>query len=169
MDKEIRRDDGLGGEMLSQDDFFLSEEDLKHRINQDLGCLLNTVALEVISELEAFPRVRRSVLNYGVPDMTGRFIEDFQGYQLRAIEFQDRLRDAIREFEPRLKSETVKVNVRPASVNSDGQIDAGRPIEFEIIGEIWASPVSVVMVDTVMDLHLGQSVVDVVIRSGDEG
>lgn len=158
----------FGGASHPQDDFFLTEADLKKRINRDLGYLLNSVALEVVSDLEGFPRVRKSILNYGIPDLAGRFVEHLQGYELRAVEFQDRLRDAVREFEPRLKWETVKVSVRPSSVDHEGKINAGRPVEFEISGEIWASPVSAVMIDTVMDLQLGRSQFDVIVRSASE-
>lgn len=67
-----------------------------------------------------FPHARRSVLNYGVPSFSGRSMSDFD---LAALAKE--LREVIAVFEPRLKRESIRVNV--AQGDSTGmkiQVDA---------------------------------------------
>jgi type VI secretion system protein ImpF len=58
------------------------------------------------SLIEAFPQVRRSVINYGVPSFSGRSISDFDLAGLAK-----ELREVIAVFEPRLKRDTIRVKV----------------------------------------------------------
>ena len=47
----------------------LSIQRLRAGVLRDLGWLLNTGHLETIEDLDEFPDVRNSVLNYGIPDL----------------------------------------------------------------------------------------------------
>jgi type VI secretion system protein ImpF len=83
-----------------------NENALRATLRRELAWLLNTTNLESLFDLEPFPHVERSVLNYGLPDLAGRTLNR------RAILNRAReIRKAIRLFEPRMKSDSVTVDV----------------------------------------------------------
>lgn len=74
-----------------------NEEALRMTVRRELVWLLNTTNLGSAVDLEPFPHVRTSVLNYGVADLSGKSISH------RAILQRAReIRAAIRAFEPRM-------------------------------------------------------------------
>lgn len=89
-----------------------NEAALRATIRRDLAWLLNTTNLESLVDLEPYPQVETSVLNYGVSDLAGRTLNR------RAILARAReIRRAIRLFEPRLKHDGSNV----APVEEEGQ------------------------------------------------
>ncbi|MEO0463949.1 MAG: type VI secretion system baseplate subunit TssE [Pseudomonadota bacterium] len=87
-------------------------EDLRASIRRDLNALLNTVAFDATTDLEPYPDVRTSVLNFGLPDIAG------QTYSRRAAYQRERDIEAVIEaFEPRLKD--VKVTCEMYSDNPE--------------------------------------------------
>ena len=75
-------------------------------LRRDLGWLFNTISLDSTVDLSDTPEVQRSVLNYGVPDLTGKTTTR------RVLEQRAReLRTAIRSFEPRLSPDLLDVEV----------------------------------------------------------
>ena len=92
----------------------VTEVVLRREVWRDLEALLNTVALESSEpDLFAFDHVRRSIVNYGLPDMAHRSIDELRGNN-DAIEHE--IEAVLKAFEPRLISETVKVH-RDATVD----------------------------------------------------
>lgn len=94
---------------------------LREAVRRDIEALFNVERFESgvqLTDLElkdyetpqdliaAFPHVRRSVINYGVPSFSGRSITDFD---LAALAKE--LREVIAVFEPRLKRDTIRVKV----------------------------------------------------------
>ena len=75
----------IGGEMTSNPTVrhlsFTGSTEVGRLLMRQCSDSIIKVALELLTDLEAFPLVRKSVLNYGVPDMTGRFVEDLEGYE----------------------------------------------------------------------------------------
>lgn len=85
------------------------ESAVQATVRRELAWLLNTTHLGASVDLEAYPAVATSVLNYGVPDLAGQSISDW------AIEARARdIRAAIEAFEPRLDPTTLSVNRRAA-------------------------------------------------------
>jgi type VI secretion system protein ImpF len=82
-----------------------NESALRATIRRDLAWLFNTTNLESLIDLEAYPHVRESVLNYGLSDLAGRTL-DRRAVLARARE----IRRAIRLFEPRLSREGLTVD-----------------------------------------------------------
>jgi type VI secretion system protein ImpF len=87
-----------------------SAQALKESVRAELTSLLNAVAFDAARDLDAFPRVRASSLNYGVLDLTGRSRSGISATQVEA-----RLRSAIRNYEPRLDSQTLAVSCSAAA------------------------------------------------------
>ncbi len=86
----------------------ISESGLRREVNSDLVDLLNTVNLDSAQSLEDAPEVRRSVLNFGLADLSNRTIDE-----QRLSEISKQLEQALRVFEPRLAAETLSVGRSP--------------------------------------------------------
>lgn len=82
-----------------------NETALRATIRRDLAWLLNTTNLESLVDLEPYPHVQESVLNYGLTDLAGRTLNR-RAVLARARE----IRRAIRLFEPRLSREGLTVD-----------------------------------------------------------
>ncbi len=48
----------------------VTEAVLEQEVSRDLDALLNSVAMESTVDLEATPFVRKSILNFGLPDIS---------------------------------------------------------------------------------------------------
>jgi len=105
---------------------------LKDHLAQDLGNLMGTIHLAAAQPLEGLPHVQKSVLNYGMQDMTRLTTEDFKNNSV----MRD-LRAALLNHEPRLIPETLVIKLR--SNNADKQ----QRIAFDIRAEMAARPVDV--------------------------
>lgn len=124
----------------------LNVQRLRESVIRDLGWLLNTAHLEATESLEGYPLVARSTLNYGLPDITGRTASSVEVGDLEKM-----IRQAIRDFEPRILPESVKVKVEVASDQM-----SHNALTFFIEGELWAQPVPVrLFLKTDLDLETG--------------
>lgn len=108
------------------------QEVLKQHLARDLSNLMNTIHLEAVLPLEGHPRVRRSVLNHGLPDMSAITAGDVQSRRL-----QQQLRDSLIDHEPRLVPASVEVRLRSL------QQDARQRVAFDIAAEMNARPVDI--------------------------
>jgi type VI secretion system protein ImpF len=82
-----------------------NETALRATIRRDLAWLFNTTNLESLVDLEPYPLVAESVLNFGLTDLTGRTLNR-RAVLARARE----IRRAIRLYEPRLNREGLTVD-----------------------------------------------------------
>jgi type VI secretion system protein ImpF len=103
---------------------------LREIIQRDLSWLLNTGNLDSEIDPEQFPNVRRSVINYGVPDTTGDY-----STRARASDVRDAIRAAIELFEPRILDGSLTVISRSQDVGRESLI------AFDIMADMWAEPV----------------------------
>jgi len=127
----------------SREQRVLSFHKLKQSVIRDLEWLLNAGSLETMLDLSAYPQVKQSVLNYGVPDLTGTTASNVDATTLERM-----LRQRILDFEPRLLPRSLKVRV----TNKDEH----NTIIIEIDGELWSQPVPErLYLKTILDLELG--------------
>jgi type VI secretion system protein ImpF len=132
----------------ANDNRVLSRQQLRAAVLRDLGWLLNTTGMGELRDLTAFPLVRQSVLNFGVVDLTGRVASE-----LDLAYFEDRVKQAICDFEPRILRENLQV---VAITGSDVQA-AHNTIFFEIIGDLWGQHMSErLFLKTEVDLEIGE-------------
>lgn len=130
----------------SREQRVLSLNQLRESVLRDLVWLFNASNHESAQSLDAWPHVARSVLNYGLPALSGRTASDIKIPALERV-----LTDTIRTFEPRILPHTLQVR----AVVSDGQMNHNA-IGFEIQGELWAQPVPLKLwLKTEMDLESG--------------
>jgi type VI secretion system protein ImpF len=133
----------------------LNLRQLREGVIRDLSWLLNTGNLDSVEDLDPYPEVQDSVLNYGMPHLAGNTAS---GVDLRAVE--RRIKDAIVKFEPRILSKSVRVRV---SVDADDF--SHNAMVMEIQGELWAQPVPErLFLKTAVDLETGH--IDVEDHSG---
>ena len=107
----------------------LSLRSLREGVLRDLAWLLNTTNLMSVLDGEKLPHVANSVLNYGVPDISGAAIAS-----LNVGKLERGIRQAIWDFEPRLIRPSVTVRAL-----AGGSIDQNKII-FEIEADLWAQP-----------------------------
>jgi len=80
------------------------EAALRATVKRDLAWLLNTTQFGARGELEGYPQVQTSVLNYGVPDLAGRSL-----HSRTILDRAREIRNAIRVLETRLEPESLVV------------------------------------------------------------
>ncbi|HEX7129555.1 MAG TPA: type VI secretion system baseplate subunit TssE [Rhodanobacteraceae bacterium] len=125
----------------------ISASRLRECVARDIAWLLNCVNLGEDETLAACPDVARSVLNFGIPDLTGATVSGIESGAL-----QRKLREAILAFEPRLTPATLQV-----TVSTDSQRMDGRSLTFSIASEMWAQPIPLnLYLKTDVDLETGR-------------
>lgn len=107
----------------------LSMRTLRDGVLRDLAWLLNTTNLLSVGGFDKLPHVANSVLNYGVPDLSGAAIAS-----LNIARLERGIRQAIWDFEPRLIRASVSVKAL-AGASSDNN-----KITFDIEADLWAQP-----------------------------
>jgi type VI secretion system protein ImpF len=109
-----------------------TEQLIRSEVRSDMSMLVNTVALESTLDLTEYPYVRASILNYGVPDIVSRAIDD---HDIEHI--GEELRAALEAFEPRLKGNTISI-WRDPSANA-----IALALRFIVRGDLICNPVNV--------------------------
>ncbi len=125
-----------------------NETSLRDTVKRDLAWLLNTSNMAAGTNLDAFPHVKTSVLNFGVPALTGRAVS------ARAL--QQRARDihvAIRTFEPRMSAAGLHVEPVNATMRDNS-------VTYVIHGDITAA-VNAIPVRFNADVEADTSIVTV--------
>jgi type VI secretion system protein ImpF len=119
---------------------------LREAVLRDLAWLLNTTNLAAGQDLGPYPQVVSSVLNYGMPDLSGTTVAGTDASGLERA-----LRQAIADFEPRILRHTLSVRLE---IN-EGQM-SHNAMTFLIEGELWAQPVPLrLYLKTEIDLEIG--------------
>jgi type VI secretion system protein ImpF len=118
----------LNTQTESATDSAISMRRLRECVHRDLGWLLNAINLEATDDLEPYPQVVGSVVNFGMPSFAGLSASSINGADAAA-----RIAAAIRRFEPRLS----RVQVTPET----GKVEDEFKIRFRIEAELWGQPV----------------------------
>ncbi len=129
-----------------------SLSELSTCVKRDLDWLLNARQYSPQEDLKDYPEVEASVVNYGLPDLTGKTAA---GLDIRNMERL--LKKALLNFEPRIIRRTLAVRIL-----ADENLFNHNAITFEIEGELWAEPIPLYMhLRTEFELENGSvSVVD---------
>jgi len=126
----------------------MSKAKMRQAVIRDLAWLFNATRLESGASMANLPYVRRSVVNYGLPALSGETASTLDVTLLeRAI------RQAILDFEPRILANTLRVS---ALVEASA-LDHHNVIGVEIHGQVWAQPVPLeLLLRTEIDLETGK-------------
>lgn len=125
-------DDEPGNTVESRERRVLSLRTLRAGVLRDLAWLLNATNLTSVSTIDTgkLPHLQNSVINFGVPDLSGHAM-----LSLNVSKLERGIRQAIWDFEPRLIRSTVKVK----AVAGDGA-GGHNKLTFEIEADLWAQP-----------------------------
>jgi len=124
----------------------LSLNKLRVCVLRDLAWLLNTGKLDAVQNLENYPLAAHSVINYGIPDLTGTTLSS-----ANVMDIEQQVKQAIWDFEPRILRESVRIKVSVASQKMNHNAMA-----FDIEGDLWAQPLPLhLYLRTELDLETG--------------
>lgn len=145
--------------VLEQRTVVVTANVLREAVRRDIEALFNTERMQsrmilsdyertIVEEpediLENFPLVRRSVLNFGVPSFAGRRATDFDIDDLTR-----QLKDVVAVFEPRFKSDTIRILIDPTDKSG---------FRVGIEGVLMLSPVPErLRLSTMIDLDSGRA------------
>ena len=114
----------------------ISASRLRDCVARDISWLLNCVNLGIDDELVDYPEVARSVVNFGIPDLTGMAVSGVDAKVLQR----------------RLTSNTLRV-----IVNADLKRMDRQSLTFNIESEMWAQPIPLnLYLKTEVDLETGK-------------
>jgi type VI secretion system protein ImpF len=114
------------------DERSLTRQALRQAVLRDLSWLFNCTAFGLDYEDKRFPHAARSVLNYGLPMLSGQFTSSVQ-----RVSMEQALKNAIVQFEPRILPRTLEVEL----VMESSALDSHNRIGLSIRGMLWAQPV----------------------------
>ena len=132
----------------ADDTRMMNKSQIREAVLRDLSWLLNSVQPLSKATATQYPQAADSVLNFGLPAMSGQLASRIDvGLLERTI------KQAILRFEPRVMEDSLEVKALEAS----SVLDTHNVIEFEIHGFMWAQPVPLeLLLRTQVDLEAGQ-------------
>jgi len=121
---------------------------LRQAVLRDLAWLFNSVQLSDGIAWTSFPHARHSVINFGLPALSGKTAST-----LDFVDLENEIRQAILDFEPRIIASTLRVE----ALVSELQLDHHNVVSVQIHGDLWAQPVPLEMLlRTDVDLETGE-------------
>ncbi len=109
----------------------ISHSTLRKMILRDLQWLFNCNNNESLIDLQAYPAVRRSTVNYGITPLAGKRMSEIEWPDI-----QKNLTQAILNFEPRIIPEQLKLQC----ISGRDELDTHNVLSIEIRGLLWCSP-----------------------------
>ncbi len=140
------RDDEPGNRLESRDRRAFTLSKFRQAVLRDLSWLLNARGRRSDEGLAGFPLVERSVLNYGITDLTG-----VPASTIPPAVVEQMVKRAIEAFEPRIIRSSLTVRYVAAA-----EATRGYTVALEIRAMVWALPVpESLYVKTEIDLETG--------------
>ena len=125
----------------------MSKAQLRQAVLRDLGWLLNSVQ-PLGKQAESYPVLTGSVLNFGLPALSGQLAS-----KVDVSVLEKAIRQTLIRFEPRILADTLEVR----AIEATSVLDTHNVIEFEIRGHLWSQPVPLeILLRTQLDLEAGQ-------------
>jgi type VI secretion system protein ImpF len=126
----------------------MSKSRLRQAVLRDLAWLFNATRLEAEMDFTKAPCARRSVINFGLPTLSGK-----SASSMEINELERAIRQSILDFEPRILPNTLMVK----ALLQASELDHHNVIGVEIHGQLWAQPVPLeLLVRTEIDLETGK-------------
>lgn len=127
LDRLTDRDPGVTRE--TRDARVIDLSRLREIIQRDLSWLLNTNNIESELDTKTYPNVARSVLNYGLREISGEYSTEERAERIRRS-----IAEAIARHEPRIIKGSVDVSLSPE--DNQGQMT----VALNIRADMWAQP-----------------------------
>jgi type VI secretion system protein ImpF len=127
----------------------ITEPMLRREVARDLESLMNTIAMESTQDLERLDYVRRSIVNFGLPDVTHRSIDE-----VSSDDIGEEIRLTLMHYEPRLIPETIRV------AKDSTYDEAELKIRFVVRADLMCEPLNV-PVEFVADLEVDSGAISI--------
>jgi type VI secretion system protein ImpF len=145
-------DDDPANKVESIDQKILTKQALRQAVLRDLSWLLNATGYCPVLDEKQFPETSRSVLNFGLPTMSGQYASTMQRASM-----EQALRQAILSFEPRILPRTLEIQI----VLEGYAMDSHNRVGLTIKGMLWAQPVPMeFLMRSRIDLEEGRFMVE---------
>ena len=115
-----------------REDRVIDVRSLRQIIERDLSWLLNTTNNDDLIDPDLYPLAARSVLNFGVRDISGEFSNVDRAELIRKSIVR-----ALEIYEPRIQKGSVLVEAR------EGDTKRETVINFDIRADMWAQPMPI--------------------------
>ncbi len=136
----------------------ITKNKLRQAVLRDLVWLFNAIKLGSKADFAGFPFADRSVINFGLPALSG---ETASTLDVTALE--NSIRQAIIDFEPRIIPSTLRVE----ALVTDLQLEHHNVVSVQISGNLWAQPIPLeLLLRTEVDLETGQVEIRDLAKSG---
>ena len=143
-------DDNPDSQVEGTESRVINRNRLRELVLRDLAWLMNSTAPGASIDWSHAAHARASVLNYGLPALSGETASTVDPMVLQAA-----VRQAILDFEPRILPDSLVVE----AILSEDQMDRHNQIGFRISGQLWAQPVPLeLLLRTDLDLETGHVV-----------
>jgi type VI secretion system protein ImpF len=120
----------------------------RQAVLRDLAWLFNATSLATEEDLDSYDYVRKSVLNFGLPALSGHTASS-----LDVLELEESVRQAVLAYEPRILPSTLVVS----AVLSANELHQHNVVSLELRGRLWAHPIPVeLLLRTDLDLETGE-------------
>lgn len=119
---------------------------LRESVLRDLEWLMNTVNTESVVDMDAYPELKKTVINFGMPGLSGSTINHIERDSIKQL-----IKEAIEAFEPRILKNTLRV-----TLIEDEDLVNPHAVAFQIEGTLWGRPMpEALFLRTELDLELG--------------
>ncbi|HET8708140.1 MAG TPA: type VI secretion system baseplate subunit TssE [Pseudomonadales bacterium] len=126
----------------------ITKAKLRAAVLRDLVWLFNSTRPSPREGIRDFPYVAHSVLNDGLPALSGETAST-----LDVMDLEQRIHEAIRDYEPRIDPATLEVKAETLEV----QMDQHNVVSVQIRGFLWAQPLPLeLLLRTEVDLETGK-------------
>jgi type VI secretion system protein ImpF len=135
-----RRQEALG-------EILIDRQRLRAAVLRDLEWLFNCTRYSGEEELSGYEHVQHSVLNFGLPALSGETAST-----LDTMELEQTIRQAILDFEPRIVPTTLQVQALSAAA----VMEQHNIVSIQIRGHLWSNPAPLeLLLQTDLDLETG--------------
>src|SRR4051812_1165177 len=111
----------------------ISKRRMREAVLRDLAWLFNTTRLDADMDPVTLRYARRSVINFGLPALSGHTASSIE-----VTDLERAVRQAILDFEPRILPATLRVRTLET-----GNFDNHNVIGVEISGQLWSEPIPI--------------------------
>lgn len=109
----------------------ISEQELRAFVLRDLAALLGATSLDSAIDLDAYPQVASSVVNFGLRGLTG-----WSAGALAPRSIEQIVHEAIVRFEPRILDKQLQIKAELGAPETDER----NTLTIEVSGYLWAQP-----------------------------
>jgi type VI secretion system protein ImpF len=151
-------DDDPDRKLEPREERVITKTKLRQAVLRDLAWLFNATRMGDHEEFAGAPLAESSVINFGLPALSGETASTMD-----VLELERSIKQSILDYEPRLMASTLQVE----ALVSEDQMNRHNVISIQIRGNLWAQPVPLeLLLRTEVDLETGKVEIRDLAKSG---